>query len=211
MIPIDEVLKEGTEDPKGYVEEYIEEYVSVSSILKQILPLLLIGVFSGLFAGIVLTGMEASLKALPGLLVLVPAILDTRGNIYGAFGSRLGSALHQGMIQPELNKDKNLIHSIAAALALGGIISIVMAVIAYYVLLVLGRESIGILPLTMISLIAGVASGLLLTMFVLIITFAGYRRGIDPDNISGPVATTAGDVFAILALFMAAEIVLGVW
>ncbi|ATZ61441.2 MAG: magnesium transporter [Methanosarcinales archaeon Met12] len=204
-------LEEGTEDLKEYVEEYIEEYASVSSILKQTLPLLLICVFSGLFAGIVLTGMEASLKALPGLLIMVPAILDTRGNIYGAFGSRLGSALHQGIIQPELKNDKNLIHSIAATLAMGVIISVVLAVTSHYVLLVLGRESAGILPLTMISLIAGVASGLLLTMFVLVITFAGYRKGIDPDNISGPVATTAGDVFAMLALFMAAEIVLGVW
>lgn len=202
LMLIDEVLEEGAEN--------IEEYASIRSIVNQTLPLLLICVFSGLFAGIVLAGMEDLLEALPGLLVLVPAILDTRGNIYGAFGSRLGSALHQGLIQPELKMDKNLTHSIAAALGNGVIISIVTAVIAHYVLLALGRDSIGVIPLTAISLMAGVISGLMLTAFVLVFIFAGYKRGVDPDNISGPVATTAGDVFAMLALFMAAEIVLGV-
>ncbi|MDI6639322.1 MAG: magnesium transporter [Methanocellales archaeon] len=191
-------------------EEYIEEYASVSSIVKQSLPLLLICIMLGLFAGVVLGSMESSLKALPGLLVLVPAILDTRGNIFGAFGSRLGSALHQGLIQPELKRDENLVHSITAALGEGVIISILLAVTAHYVILALGRESIGIIPLTAISLIAGVGSGLVLTALIIVLAFAGYRRGIDPDNITGPIATTAGDVLAMLALFMAAEIVLGV-
>ncbi|MDD2666106.1 MAG: magnesium transporter [Methanocellales archaeon] len=193
--------------PEG--DQYLEKYASVSSIVKQTLPLLVICVILGLFAGVVLGGMKASLEALPGLLVLVPAILDTRGNIFGAFGSRLGSALHQGLILPELERDDNLMHSIAAALGEGVIISIVLAVIAHYVILALGRDSIGIIPLTAISLIAGVVSGIVLTGLIILLAFAGYNKGIDPDNITGPIATTAGDVLAMLALFMAAEIVLG--
>jgi mgtE-like transporter len=208
-MPIDDVL-EGVEDSKEYVEEYIEEYASVCSVVKQTLPLLLICVMSGLFAGVVLEGMESSLKALPGLLVLVPAILDTRGNIFGAFGSRLGSALHQGLVQPELTRDKNLIHSTAAALGEGAIMSIMMAVIVYYVMLVLGRECIGLLPLMLVSVLTWAMSGVILTVLVILLTFAGYRRGIDPDNISGPIVTSAGDVFAMLALFIATKIVLGV-
>ncbi|MDD2778072.1 MAG: magnesium transporter [Methanocellales archaeon] len=191
------------------VDQYLEKYTSVSSIVKQTLPLLVICVILGLFAGVVLGGMKASLEALPGLLVLVPAILDTRGNIFGAFGSRLGSALHQGLILPELKRDKNLMHIIAAALGEGVIISIVLAVIAHYVILALGRDSIGIIPLTVISLIAGVVSGIVLTGLIILLAFAGYKKGIDPDNITGPIATTAGDVLAMVALFMSAEIVLG--
>ncbi|MCK5609336.1 magnesium transporter [Candidatus Pacearchaeota archaeon] len=179
-------------------------------MVKQTLPLLLICVMLGLLAGVVLGGMKASLEALPGLLVLVPAILATRGNIFGAFGSRLGSALHQGLIRPELKRDNNLMHSITAALGEGVIMSIVVAVIAHYVILALGRDSIGIIPLTAISLIAGVVSGIVLTVLILVLAFAGYRRGIDPDNITGPIATTVGDLLAMLALFMAAEVVLRV-
>lgn len=194
--------------PEG--DQYLEKYAGVSSIVKQTLPLLVICVILGLFAGVVLGGMKASLEALPGLLVLVPAILDTRGNIFGAFGSRLGSALHQGLILPELKRDNNLMHSVAAALGEGVIISILLAVIAHYVILALGRDSIGIIPLTAISLIAGVVSGIVLTGLIILLAFAGYKKGIDPDNITGPIATTAGDVLAMLALFMAAEIVLRV-
>ena len=191
-------------------DNYLEDYASVSSIVKQTLPLLLICVMLGLLAGVVLGGMKASLEALPGLLVLVPAILATRGNIFGAFGSRLGSALHQGLIRPELKRDNNLMHSIAAALVEGVIMSVFLATVAHYVILVLERESIGIIPLTAISLIAGVVSGMVLTVFIIVLAFAGYRRGIDPDNITGPIATTVGDLLAMLALFMAAEVILGV-
>ena len=190
--------------PEG--DEYLEEYASLSSIVEQTLPLLLICVMLGLFAGVILGGMKSSLEALPGLLVLVPAILATRGNIFGAFGSRLGSALHQGLIRPELKRDNNLMHSITAALGEGVIMSIVVAVIAHYVILALGRDSIGIIPLTAISLIAGVVSGIVLTVLILVLAFAGYKRGIDPDNITGPIATTVGDLLAMLALFMAAEV-----
>ncbi|MFC1787243.1 magnesium transporter [Halobacteriota archaeon] len=191
-------------------DDYLEDYASVSSIVKQTLPLLLICVMLGLLAGVVLGGMKSSLEALPGLLVLVPAILATRGNIFGAFGSRLGSALHQGLIRPELKRDNNLMHSIAAALVEGVIMSVFLATVAHYVILMLERESIGIIPLTAISLIAGVVSGMVLTVFIIVLAFAGYRRGIDPDNITGPIATTVGDLLAMLALFMAAEVILGV-
>ncbi len=191
-------------------DDYLEEYASVYSIVKQTLPLLLICVMLGLLAGIALGGMKSSLEALPGLLVLVPAILATRGNIFGAFGSRLGSALHQGLIRPEMSRDENLMRIIAAALVEGAIMSIFMAVVAHYVILVLGRESIGIIPLAAIALIAGLVSGIVLALLIIVLAFAGYRRGIDPDNITGPIATTAGDLLAMLALFMAAEIVLGV-
>ena len=30
----------------------------------------------------------------------------------------------------------------------------------------------------------------------------GYRRGLDPDNIIGPVVTTLGDVFGVLFLLV---------
>lgn len=191
-------------------DNYLEDYASVSSIVKQTLPLLLICVMLGLLAGVVLGAMKSSLEALPGLLVLVPAILATRGNIFGAFGSRLGSSLHQGLIRPELKRDNNLMHSIAAALVEGVIMSVFLATVAHYVILVLERESIGIIQLTAISLIAGVVSGMVLTVFIIVLAFAGYRRGIDPDNITGPIATTVGDLLAMLALFMAAEVILGV-
>ena len=101
-------------------------------------------------------------------------------------------------------------HIIVAAIVEGVMMSIFLAIIAHYVILALGRDSIGIIPLASIALIAGLVSGIVLSLLIVVLAFAGYRRGMDPDNITGPIATTAGDLLAMFALFMAAEIVLGV-
>jgi len=45
---------------------------------------------------------------------------------------------------------------------------------------------------------------------VLVVVFAGYRRGYNPDTLVGPIVTTAGDVFGVSFLFLAVRIVLGV-
>ena len=49
-----------------------------------------------LIAGLTLGSITGTLDALPGLLVLVPAAIGMRGNVFGALGSRLGTAVHTG-------------------------------------------------------------------------------------------------------------------
>src|SRR5213596_3288415 len=49
-----------------------------------------------LVAGLTLGSITGTLESLPGLLVLVPAAIGMRGNIFGALGSRLGTAVHTG-------------------------------------------------------------------------------------------------------------------
>jgi mgtE-like transporter len=48
---------------------------------REALPALGASLVGGLLAGVVLGGMRAELRALPGLLVLVPALLATRGSV----------------------------------------------------------------------------------------------------------------------------------
>ncbi|ACV47378.1 MULTISPECIES: magnesium transporter [Halomicrobium] len=178
---------------------------------RETLPVLVLSAIGGLFAGLVLVGMEAELAAVPGLLVLVPALLATRGNVYGSLGARLGSALHQGVIEPTLDfGDERLNAAIAAALANGILVSGFAAVLAVVVLRVLGSESAGLATLVAIALIAGLLSGLLLTVAVVTVVVVGYRRGLDPDTLAGPVVTTTGDVVGIATMLVAARIVLAV-
>ena len=49
-----------------------------------------------LIAGLTLGSITGTLAALPGLLVLVPAAIGMRGDVFGALGSRLGTAVHTG-------------------------------------------------------------------------------------------------------------------
>src|ERR1700746_3133227 len=49
-----------------------------------------------LLAGLALSFMLDSLQKLAGLIVLIPAAIGMRGNIFGALGSRLGTSIHAG-------------------------------------------------------------------------------------------------------------------
>jgi mgtE-like transporter len=182
-----------------------------AEVYRETLPVLVLSGIGGLFAGLVLVGMEAELAAVPGLLVLVPALLATRGNVYGSLGARLGSALHQGIVEPTLGlSDERLNAAVAAALANGVLVSGFAAVLAVVVLRVLERESAGLGTLVAIALIAGLLSGLLLTVAVVTVVVVGYRRGLDPDTLAGPVVTTTGDVVGIATMLVAARLVLAV-
>lgn len=176
---------------------------------REALPALVASLVGGLLAGVVLSGMDAELRAIPGLLVIVPALLATRGNVYGSLGARIATALHQGLIEPRVSAaDERLRAAAAAALANGVLASVFASVVAFLLLRLLGRDVASMGVLVAIALVAGVLSGLALTGVVVAVVFAGYRRGHNPDTLVGPLVTTTGDVFGVLFLLVAVRVVL---
>ena len=69
-------------------------------IFAQGFPAEAFGITIELLAGFVLVSMASSLEKITGLLILIPAFLEMRGDISGSYASRLGTALHQGIIAP---------------------------------------------------------------------------------------------------------------
>ncbi|HVM39408.1 MAG TPA: hypothetical protein VM618_01370, partial [Acidimicrobiia bacterium] len=67
-----------------------------ASSLRQGFVALLVSTSASLLAGLTLGAITGTLEDLPGLLVLVPAVLALRGNVGGALASRLGTAIHAG-------------------------------------------------------------------------------------------------------------------
>ncbi|SFR89332.1 mgtE-like transporter [Halomicrobium zhouii] len=176
---------------------------------RETLPVLLPSAVGGLFAGAVLGGMEAELKQVTGLIVLVPALLATRGNVYGSLGARLGSALHQGLVEPEFTLgDDRLNRAVAASMANGVLVSAFAATLAFALLVALGRDVAGLATLVAIAVLAGLVSGVLLATAVISVVFLGYRRGLNPDTLAGPVVTTTGDVVGVATMLFAARVVL---
>jgi mgtE-like transporter len=190
--------------------ELLQNYAGVGTILKQIMPVLMLTTAGSVFAGFVFMGMSEQLELLPGLIVLIPAVMDTRGNIYGALGSRLATGLHLGIIMPKFERNPNLINISSVSIVNAAIVSVVIAILAYAVLIILSIETIPIWALMAISLLAGIISGVILLSVVIIAGFLGYRKGMDPDNLLGPAVTITGDIFSILALLLAAEMIIGV-
>ena len=178
---------------------------------REALPALLASAAGGLLAGVVLGGMRGELRAVPGLLVLVPALLATRGNVYGALGARLSTGLHQGLIEPRVSlADERVRASVAAALGNGLVASAFAATAAYVALTLLARPVAPLHVLVGVALIAGLLSGLSLLVAVVTVVFVGYRRGRNPDTLVGPIVTTTGDVFGITFLLLAVRLVLEV-
>jgi len=176
---------------------------------REALPALSASLVGGLLAGVVLGGMRGELRAVPGLLVLVPALLATRGNVYGSLGARISTALHQGLVEPRVGAgDERLRAAVAAALANGLLASMFAAVAAFTILTSLGDPVAPLPVLVAIAVLAGSFSGVALSAVVVTAVFAGYRRGRDPDTLVGPLVTTTGDVFGVLFLLGAVRLVL---
>ena len=188
-------------------EEYLGEYASVSSIVREALPFEIIATIGGVVAGLIFSGMTNELQIIPGLIVITPAVLGMRGNISCTLGSRLGSAIHMGLIT-RIDDNPELINNVAGSLLLSFILSIVLGILGHYVTLALGLESAGALVLILIAVIAGVTSGIILAVVAVLLALGMFRFGFDPDNVVTPAIATIGDIVSMFMLFVAARMVL---
>ena len=175
---------------------------------RSALPTLAVSAAGGLLAGSVLGGMNAELEAVPGLLVMVPAFLAIRGSVYGSLGSRLSSALHQGLIEPAFEVDDRLANAVLAAILNGLSASVFAAVLTFGLLSALDARVAPLWMLVFIALVGGGLAGLALVVVIVTVVFTGFRRGMNPDDLVGPAVTTAGDVFGMASLFVATRIAL---
>lgn len=183
-------------------------FKDVSRVLGEGSTALFIAAITGIIAGIFLSKMTGDLEVLPGLLVLIPGAIGMRGNIFGALGSRLSSNLHIGLLSPELKKSDILNQNIIASIILTIIMSIFLAFMAKGFSIALGFESISIVDFTVISVLGGIFSGLILLPATILISLKSYENGWDPDNVTTPLIASMGDLFTLPSIFLASGILL---
>jgi len=178
-------------------------------IYKESIAILAVSLIGGLFAGSVL-GADAMAEAFteyPGLLLLLPAFLATRGNVYGALGARISTGLHQGLIQPRFERNRRLLNAVVASFVNGISISVLIGFMSWGILVALGREAASLREIIGVTLVAGLLTSVVMILGLLLLIFGGYRRGIDPDNLVGPVVTTLGDMFGVVFLYIGVLVV----
>src|SRR5258708_5701813 len=93
-----------------------------------------------LLAGLTLGSITGTLASLPGLLVLVPAAIGMRGNVFGALGSRLGTAVHTGTFHLSRRRDTLVGQNLAVSLSMSLSVSLVLAVLAKVISVGFGVE-----------------------------------------------------------------------
>ena len=184
----------------------------VADIYRDSIGVLAISLAAGLFAGSVLgsDGMTAAFERYPGLLLLLPAFLATRGNVYGSLGARISSGIHQGLIPPRFERDRRLANAVTASVVNGISMSVFIGFAAWALLAALDRPVTPLPELVGMTFVAGLLTSVVMIVGLLMLIFAGYRRGIDPDNVVGPIVTTFGDVFGVLFLYAGVVAVSGV-
>ncbi|HIE30930.1 MAG TPA: divalent cation transporter [Methanosarcinales archaeon] len=191
-------------------QDYLERYTSVKGVVREALPFEIVYTIGGVFAGIILVRMTDQIEMIPGLLVLVPAILGMRGNISCTLGSRLGSAIHLGLID-KIEHNPELINNVAGSLTLSLIMSTVLGILAHLLTIVLGMHSAGIPVLVAIAVFSGVLSGVILSAIAVVMTIGAFRRGLDPDNITTPALGTLGDIVTMFMISLSVKVVIWIW
>ena len=180
-------------------------------MLKQSLPLLILCGFGAIVAGSTLSLMRdlfdpSNPDSIPGLIVVIPAIIAMRGNISTAFGSRLGSAYHLGIIDAENLWNDELKQNIFGSIVLGFLVSIIIGILAYFSSFLLGVNPNAVKLITIV-IIAGLISAFILTLLTIMIIYMVFKRGYDPDNITGPALATFGDIITMMSIFGSALLV----
>lgn len=168
---------------------------------------LFISGMASLVAGIVLGTSEEILTAIPGLLILIPAIMGMRGNIFATLASRLGSAFHMGSLKSFDMNNPILRSNFFASLSLGIIFSVYLAFVAKVTSLIFGIRAMSIAEFVSISVIATLISGVVMLFAAIWVSFYSYKRKWDPDSITSPLITATGDIITIPSILVSAIIV----
>ncbi len=166
-----------------------------------------------LLAGLALVSMSNDLTALPGLLVLIPAAIGMRGNIFGSLGSRLGTGINAGQFEPNLNRGGFLRRNAASSWYLTLATCLYLGLAAHIVALVIHnpavtqRNILSWADFVTISIMGGVLGSIVVGTATVGVSVLSHRRRWDLDSVSAPIVTAIGDIATLPALWIAARFV----
>jgi magnesium transporter len=178
----------------------VEADDSIWELTKARLPWLLIGMFGGLGAASIIDGFGIAMVKFPMLLIFIPLIQATAGNV----GVQSSAIVVQGLANDSIKGEilHRLIKEFALGLVNGLAIALVVLVISHFYF-----ETTYLMSITIgIALIAVIIMAALIGTFIPIFL---DKRGIDPAVATGPFITTSNDVFGILIYFLIAKFILG--
>jgi mgtE-like transporter len=151
-------------------------------------------------AGTVLGGIEVLLRRLPGLLLLVPAVIGIRGSVFGALGARLGTGMLTGEFQSSFRRRSFVGQNVEAAILLSFATGGAIAVLGWTIAGLTGTRVIGLLELLIISMTGAALSSAVVLLVVLALAREAARRSWDMDAIGTPVISASADLLTIPSL-----------
>ncbi|MBI2542577.1 MAG: magnesium transporter [Candidatus Aenigmarchaeota archaeon] len=172
---------------------------------KEIFSTQLISITGGLIAGYFLAVALDKIYLIPGFFILLPGLLDMRGNVSGSLAARLSAGLHLGVIKSRKPINRITVENIKVAILLTLITSLLLGSVAYLANYVF--SGVDYPKIILISIFAAVLSNIIEIPMTVFLTFWLFKRGFDPNNIMGPYVTTSGDIVTILSLLAAVAVI----
>ena len=198
-----DVLKE--EADKDYqlaagITADVEADDSIWVLTKARLPWLLIGMFGGIGAASIINGFSDALRLYPALLMFIPLIQATAGNV----GVQSSAIVVQGLANDSI--DGNIISRLLKEALLGLVNGLAIAgivlLISHFAFHTTYHESMTICVALVTVIIMAALIGTFIPIFL-------DKRGVDAAVATGPFITTSNDVFGILTYFLIAKLILG--
>lgn len=171
---------------------------------RQGLVALVLNSSTSLVAGAILGSLTHTFERRPGLLLLVPAAIGLRGNVFGSLGNRVSTSIHAGELQLRLRRSTMLGQNVLAAGALTLGMSVILVFLAALISVGFGLgPTIGLADLALVSVGGGALASLPVLAATLGLAAGAVRFGWDLDNVTAPLVSTLGDVLTLPALWLA--------
>ncbi|RRJ33522.1 magnesium transporter [Halocatena pleomorpha] len=178
---------------------------TVRAIMRATIPVLFALTILEIGSGLVLNEFEATLLQYPTLLVLVPVVIGTAGNLGSILASRLSTALHLGTLS--FGTDALLVGNALATVALAFTVFPGVGIGAWLLTTLLGTAQLPIMTILLVAVGSGGALAVIAVLVTVVATYTAYRLQLDPDDVVIPVVTNVCDVFGVLVLFAVVELI----
>jgi len=181
------------------ITQDVEAGDSILELTKARIPWLLIGMVIEIVASFVLKSNESAFQKYSTLIIFVPLLSATAGNI----GVQASAIVVQGLANGTLKEFSRDYFSkeIGVAMISGTIISLLL--LGYHSFMY-GQFQVGLaISISMVVVILFAATlGTLVPLFL-------HKNKIDPAIATGPFVSTTNDVFGIILYFWIAQMILG--
>lgn len=176
--------------------------VIMKDVLREGLPLLIPLCLLGIIAGVLYTNGLESLISAAAVLILISPFMNGCGSIGGILTSRIGTEMHMGLVDAKIFPQKTVWKHFGENLLYAAIILPLMGLLSHAAAVIFDISSPGLIPMLLLSLIAGVFVILIMNLLGYYTAVFAYRKGFDPDNFGVPVVTSSIDLVGATALLL---------
>lgn len=182
------------------ISEDIDMQDSLWNKAKARLPWLFIGVVGSLISSRILDGNLGAMEKIPMLILFIPLIAATAGNMGVQSSAIVVQALAGG------NMKGSLIDNLGKEIGMGLISGMALSVVLFSFSYIMYGDFMAGLTISVSLFSVVIVAAIIGTTIPIILD----KRGIDPAIATGPFITTSNDVVGISIYFLVARLLLGI-